>query len=92
MKQLKKKQKEIEEEIRNKEKTAKKLENELKRIIDEERKKIKSSGVKERMTPADKIISSDFEKNTGRLPWPTQKGIITGKYGEHQHPDYKVLQ
>lgn len=89
--QLKKRQKEIEEEIRNKEKTAKKLENELKRIIDEERKKIKSSGSKERMTPAEKIISSDFEKNAGRLPWPTQKGVITGQYGEHQHPDYKSV-
>ncbi len=89
--QLKKKQKEIEEEIRNKEKTAKKLENELKKIIDEERKKIKSSGSKERMTPAEKIISSDFEKNAGRLPWPTQKGVITGQYGEHQHPDYKSV-
>lgn len=89
--QLKKKQKEIEEEIRNKEKTARKLENELKKIIDEERKKIKSTGSKERMTPAEKIVSSDFEKNAGRLPWPTQKGLITGRYGEHQHPDYKSV-
>lgn len=89
--QLKKRQKEIEEEIRNKEKTAKKLENELKRIIDEEKRKIKTSGSKERMTPAEKIISNDFEKNAGRLPWPTQKGVITGKYGEHQHPDYKSV-
>ncbi len=89
--QLKKRQKEIEDEIRNKEKTAKKLENELKRIIDEEKRKIKASGSKERMTPAEKIISSDFAKNEGRLPWPTQKGVITGKYGEHQHPDYKSV-
>jgi septal ring factor EnvC (AmiA/AmiB activator) len=89
--QLRKKQKEIEEEIRNKEKTAKRLENELKRIIDEEKKKIKSSGSKERMTPAEKVLSSDFEKNAGRLPWPTQKGVITGQYGEHQHPDYKSV-
>lgn len=90
--QLKKKQKEIEDEIRNKERTAKKLESELKRIIDEERRKIKTSGSKERMTPAERIISSDFEKNAGRLPWPTQKGVITGKYGEHQHPDYKFVK
>jgi septal ring factor EnvC (AmiA/AmiB activator) len=89
--QLKKKQKEIEEDIRNKEKTAKKLENELKRIIDEERKKLKSSGSKERLTPDEKIISNDFEKNLGRLPWPTQKGVITSQYGEHQHPDYKSV-
>ena len=89
--QLKKKQREIEQEIKEKEKTARKLENELKKIIDEERRKIKASGLKDFMTPEEKIISSDFEKNAGRLPWPTIRGIITGKYGEHQHPDYKSV-
>jgi septal ring factor EnvC (AmiA/AmiB activator) len=89
VRQLKKRQKEIEQEIRDKEKTANKLEAELKKVIDEERKKLKAKGSKEIMTPEEKVLSADFEKNTGRLPWPTQKGIITGQYGEHQHPDYK---
>ena len=89
--QLKKKQKEIEAEIKEKQKTAHRLENELKRLIDEERKKMKSAGIKDFLTPEEKIISSDFEKNAGRLPWPTQHGIITGKYGEHAHPDYKSV-
>jgi murein hydrolase activator len=89
--QLKKKQREIEAEISEKEKTARKLENELKRLIDEEKRKMKSAGIKDFMTPEERIISSDFEKNAGRLPWPTQRGIITGKYGEHPHPDYKSV-
>lgn len=89
--QLKKRQKEIENEIREKEKTARKLENELKRIIEAERKKARAAGTKEMLTPAEKLISSDFEKNEGRLPWPTEKGIVTGQYGEHQHPDYKSV-
>ncbi len=88
VKQLKQKQKQIEEEIRNKEKIARKLESELKKFIDEERKKAKVAN-KEIVTPADRVISGDFEKNTGKLPWPTQRGIVTGKYGEHAHPDYK---
>jgi septal ring factor EnvC (AmiA/AmiB activator) len=92
IKQLKQRQKEIEEDIRSKEKTAKKLENELRRVIEEEKRRIKSSGTKEIMTPEEKIVSSDFEKNMGRLPWPTQRGIITGQYGEHQHPDYKSVK
>ena len=91
VKQLKKKKREIEDDIKNKEKTARKLEAELKRIIEEERKKIKTSGSKESMTPYERVISNDFEKNFGRLPWPTQKGIITGQYGEHPHPDYKSV-
>jgi septal ring factor EnvC (AmiA/AmiB activator) len=89
VKQLTKRQKEIEEEIRIKERTAKKLENELKKIIEDERKLSKAKGSKDILTAEDKIVSTDFEKNTGKLPWPTQRGIITGKYGEHQHPDYK---
>ncbi|HEX2394024.1 MAG TPA: peptidoglycan DD-metalloendopeptidase family protein [Bacteroidales bacterium] len=88
VKQLKQRQKEIEEDIRNKERTARKLENELKKIIEEERRK-SSTDARVSMTPEDRIVSSDFEKNSGKLPWPTQKGIITGKYGEHPHPDYK---
>ena len=89
--QLKQKQKDIENEIRAKEKTANKLENELKKLIEEERKRSKMSGTEDVMTPEEKIISSDFEKNLGSLPWPTENGIITGKYGEHQHPDYKFV-
>lgn len=89
--QLRKKQREIEAEISEKQKTARRLENELKRLIDEERKKMRSAGIKEFLTPEEKIISSDFENNAGRLPWPTQHGIITGKYGEHAHPDYKSV-
>jgi septal ring factor EnvC (AmiA/AmiB activator) len=89
--QLKKKKREIESDIKSKEKTARKLEAELKRIIEEERKKSKTSGSKESMTPYEKVISNDFEKNIGRLPWPTQKGIVTGQYGEHPHPDYKSV-
>jgi murein hydrolase activator len=89
--QLKKRQKEIEDEIKEKEKTARKLENELKKIIAEERRKIRASGKKEFLTPGEKIISNDFEKNEGRLPWPTERGVITGQYGEHQHPDYKSV-
>lgn len=88
VRQLKQRQKEIEADIRNKERTARKLENELKKIIDEERKKL-SADSKVSMTPEDRIVSNDFEKNSGKLPWPTQKGIITGRYGEHPHPDYK---
>jgi septal ring factor EnvC (AmiA/AmiB activator) len=89
VKKLKQRQREIEDDIKNKQVIAKKLENELKKIIEEEKKKIKSKNASDAVTPEDKLVSNDFEKNSGRLPWPTQKGIVTGKYGEHKHPDYK---
>jgi septal ring factor EnvC (AmiA/AmiB activator) len=89
--QLKKKQKEIENEIKEKERIARRLESELKRIIDEERRKMRATGAKDLLTHEEKILSTDFEKNEGRLPWPTERGVITGQYGEHQHPDYKSV-
>lgn len=89
---LKKKQSEIEREIRDKERTAKKLDNEITKIIEAEKKKSGKGSIKANLTPADKIISSDFEKNRGKLPWPTHEGIISGKYGEHEHPDFKEVK
>lgn len=44
------------------------------------------------LTPLELIISNDFSKNQGKLPWPTQRGIISGKYGEHDHPDFKSVK
>jgi murein hydrolase activator len=89
---LKKKQAEIEKEIRDKERTAKKLDNEITKIIEAERKKSGKGSMKANLTPADQIISSDFEKNRGKLPWPTKEGMISGKYGEHEHPDFKEVK
>jgi murein hydrolase activator len=86
--QLIKKQKDIEDEIKQKEKTAKKLDDELIKIINAEKKKIKKNEISVKERNEDKLISDDFEKNLGRLPWPTKTGIITGKYGEHKHPDF----
>jgi septal ring factor EnvC (AmiA/AmiB activator) len=90
--QLNKKQRDIKAEIRNKEKVAKKLDDEIKRIIEAEMAKTKKSTGKENITPAEKIVSNDFAKNQGMLPWPTQKGLVTGKYGEHDHPDFKSVK
>jgi septal ring factor EnvC (AmiA/AmiB activator) len=89
---LKNKQTEIEREIRDKERTAKKLDNEISKIIEAERKKSGKGSIKANLTPADQIISNDFEKNQGKLPWPTKEGIISGKYGEHEHPDFKGVK
>jgi murein hydrolase activator len=37
----------------------------------------------------DAALSSSFKENKGKLPWPTEKGIITGYFGERNHPVYK---
>ena len=45
----------------------------------------------EQLTPEERLISENFQGNKGKLPWPTERGIITGKYGKHQHPVLKQI-
>ena len=43
------------------------------------------------LTPEAKIISDNFKSNKGRLPWPTNTGQITQKFGDQPHPDLAYL-
>ncbi len=40
-------------------------------------------------TKESKLISSNFEANRGRLPWPVEKGNITENFGKNPHPTLK---
>ncbi len=48
----------------------------------------KSAGTRSTMslTPREKELSSSFATNRGRLPWPCERGFISGSFGEHAHP------
>jgi septal ring factor EnvC (AmiA/AmiB activator) len=37
-------------------------------------------------TVKEKELSSTFSANRGRLPWPCDRGFISGSFGEHAHP------
>jgi septal ring factor EnvC (AmiA/AmiB activator) len=39
------------------------------------------------LTPQEMLVSKDFEGNEGKLPWPVEKGVITERFGQHEHPD-----
>jgi murein hydrolase activator len=76
------KERQLKKELEEKRKIAQKIEKELARIIEEERRK---SAVKE-LNPEQKIIGDNFADNKGRLPWPVEKGIITSQFGIQKHP------
>jgi len=38
------------------------------------------------LTKEQQLIAGGFEANQGRLPWPVEKGFISGFFGKHQHP------
>jgi Membrane proteins related to metalloendopeptidases len=38
------------------------------------------------LTPVEKQLSETFIANKGKLPWPTERGMISSSYGKHAHP------
>jgi murein hydrolase activator len=94
---LSQKEKDLLKKIRENEKAAKKLQTEIEKIIAEE---IRLASKKEgtttsglfALTPAELRLSADFEQNRGALPWPVERGIISGHFGEHQHPVLKQVK
>lgn len=86
---LKKREKQLRDDLRKQKRYAQKLQKEIQKIIERQarlaRKSSKSSG-KYAITPEDKTLSLSFDKNKGKLPWPTKTGFISEKFGEHPHP------
>jgi septal ring factor EnvC (AmiA/AmiB activator) len=80
--QLQNRQTELKKHLKYQQRIEKKLEKEIEKAIAEEAKKAKLIA----KTPEEKLLSTNFEKNKGQFPWPTQHGIITDKFGEHAHP------
>jgi septal ring factor EnvC (AmiA/AmiB activator) len=44
-----------------------------------------------RLTPEAQALSNSFAANRGRLPWPVERGTITGYFGLHKHPVANVM-
>jgi septal ring factor EnvC (AmiA/AmiB activator) len=82
------KEKELEKELQEKKRIARKIESEINKIIEDERKKT----IKSDNTPEQKIIGASFEENRGTLPWPVERGIITSHFGIQKHPVLKYLE
>jgi murein DD-endopeptidase MepM/ murein hydrolase activator NlpD len=87
VKSLSSKEKQLQRELDEKKRIARKIESEIANLIEEERVKAK----RVELTPEQKLISDDFAGNKGRLPWPVEKGIITSHFGIQNHPVLKYV-
>ncbi len=83
---LKRKESQLREEIREKERIAKEVEAKIREIIEEEARRLNSDNIYGALTPEQELVGKDFKKNRGKLPWPVEKGIITVGYGRHEVP------
>jgi len=85
VKELSGKEKKLQQDLEAKKKIAARIQSEITKIIEEEKKK----AVRTDLTPDQKLTGSDFAGNKGLLPWPVERGIITGKFGTQKHPVLK---
>ena len=92
---LKKKESELRDQLKQKQRDAKKLEKAIARIIEEEIRKAKKKAEKTggtttrsgfALTPKELELSGKFSTDQGKLPWPAERGVITSSFGEHPHP------
>jgi septal ring factor EnvC (AmiA/AmiB activator) len=82
---LSKKEKQLKQELEEKKRIARQIEREIEKLIEEERKKSETSPMSREM----KVIGESFGENRGKLPWPVDRGIITGHFGLQPHPVLK---
>ena len=85
------KQQSMLQSLKKKEKDLLAQQKEQQKKVDELNKKIEEMIAKQvrsttTLTQEQQLIAGGFEANQGRLPWPVEKGYISGHFGKHKHP------
>ncbi len=82
------KERQLRAELRKQQREEKKLNKQIEDIIAKATETKTSSGGNKvyALTPEEKKLSESFSDNKGKLPWPTEKGVISEFYGVHNHP------
>ena len=86
---LKQRERQLRQDITQNKKVVSRLEEEIQKIIAEEREK---TDVWKNLSARQKELTQNFEKNKGSLPWPVTDGVITRKFGQNSHPVLKNIK
>ncbi len=86
---LRNKEKQLLKEIEARKKSMALLNKTINDLIAEEARKAGATKVRDGRYLQ---ISAGFEGNKGKLPWPTDSGLITSAFGEHNHPVLKGVK
>lgn len=90
--ELKKKEKELVRKLNAEIKNRERFKKELEKLIAAQAKKSGSKNSNYKLTPEEKLISDDFAKNKGKLPWPVEQGFVSEKFGINVHPVFKQVK
>ena len=100
----KREQENLSRDERKQQKMLKELKNQEKKLIAQQKKQQKKADELNRkidelvrkqtsttstLTKEQQLIAGGFEANKGRLPWPVEKGFVSGYFGTYQHPVYE---
>ena len=89
VKNLSKSEKVFKQQLKDQQESAKVLGDEIRKIIAEEIRKSREKAEKKNkgfaLTPEAMALSTDFNNNKGKLPWPLEKGVIIQAYGKQKH-------
>ncbi|NVO08569.1 MAG: peptidoglycan DD-metalloendopeptidase family protein [Bacteroidales bacterium] len=88
--ELSKKKSDLLIELEEQKKISKKINDEIKRLIEEEARR----ETENKNAPQEKriLLSNNFRDNVGKFMLPVSNGIITGNYGESFHPILKEVK
>jgi murein hydrolase activator len=95
--ELTKKEKELLATLKTKQAALDKLQAEIEKLIASERAVVKKAtgsktSTEMSLTSAEKQLSGTFAASRGALPWPSEKGVVVGTFGEHPHPVLKYVK
>ena len=83
-------------QLQDKQKRAKVLDDKIRKIIEEEirksREKVEKKNKGFTLAPELMALSSEFNGNKGKLPWPLEKGIIVQGYGKQEHAVFSGIE
>lgn len=93
--QLRKREQDLRLRLQQQERARLELQRNIERIIAEERRRSQEQARAAgravtpgtfALTPEEQLLSNNFAGNRGKLPWPVERGVITGTFGEQPHP------
>jgi len=98
VKEFSSKEKQLRSTLQTKQQAAQRQEYAIQKLIADEIRASKTEGKNRKatgtsaggnvleLTPVERQLSSSFSANRGHLPWPTDRGFISGSFGQHDHP------
>lgn len=92
---LKRQESELLKKLKEKNKIAEKIKSEIETVIKAElasKNNIKKDNVSKSSFTSDAVLSNNFRDNKGKLPWPTDNGVVSNSFGEHPNPVYKGVK